>query len=210
VKLPDDIDWPTGVLIAGDAMGVAYHLADKIGIHGHDAVAVFGCGPIGLGNILLLDFYGARPLGVDIAPKRLQFAEELGAVATINPKDEDVIARLKELTAGEGPDVCYECAGRPETVGMAFEACKAAGKIGIVGEQQNACFNPSRDLIHKELIVYGAWYWRLCEFFEMARLVREGLDVTRLITHELTLEEAQTGYDLMAAGECGKVIFRQW
>ena len=210
VKLPDDIDWPTGVLIAGDAMGVAYHLADRIGIRGHDAVAVFGCGPIGLGNILLLDFYGARPIGIDVAPARLQLAEDLGAVATINPKQEDAIARLRELTAGEGPDVCYECAGRPETVAMAFEACKCAGKVGIVGEQPEASFNPSRDLIHKELTVYGAWYWRRSEFFEMARLVREGLDVKRLISHELPLEQAQTGYDLMASGESGKVILRQW
>jgi threonine dehydrogenase-like Zn-dependent dehydrogenase len=210
VKLPDDIDWPSGVLIAGDAMGVAYHLADRVGIRGHDTVAVIGCGPIGLGNILMLDWYGARPIGVDLSETRLQLARDLGAVATVNAGETDPVAALRELTDGAGPDVCYECTGKPAGVALAFEAARKAGKIGVVGEQGEACFNPSRDLIHKELTVFGAWYWRLCEFYEMVRMVRQGLEVKRIITHELPLDDAQLGYDLMAAGECGKVIFRQW
>ncbi len=210
VKLPDDVDWPTGVLIAGDAMGVAYHLADRVGIRGHDAVAVIGCGPIGLGNVLLLDFYGARPLAADISADRLRLAWQLGATVSVNPQEVDAVKVLRDLTGGEGPDVCYECTGRPEGVSLAFEACKKGGKIGIVGEQPEACFNPSRDLIHKELTVYGAWYWRMCEFYEMVKLVREGLKVKRIITHELPLEEAQQAYDLMTAAKCGKIVFRQW
>lgn len=210
VKLPDDIGWATGVLIAGDAMGVAYHTAEKVAIRATDTVGVIGCGPIGLGHILLLDYYGARPIGVDLSDHRLKLAENLGAVATVNAAERDAVQALREVTNGRGPDVCYECTGKPVGVQTAFEACAKAGRIAINGEQPEACFNPSRDLIHKELIVYGAWYWRLCEFYEMVDLVRDGLDVTRLITHELPLEEAQTGYDLMSATQCGKIIFRQW
>ena len=204
VKLPDDIDWPTGVLIAGDAMGVAYHVADRVGVRATDTVAVMGCGPIGLGNILLLQFYGARPIGVDVSPQRLELARQMGAVDVVDASDGDAVEKLRELTDGEGPDICYECTGKPAGIAMAFEACANSGKIGVVGEQQEACFNPSRDLIHKELTVYGAWYWRMSEFEPMVKLVRRGLDVTRLITHELPLEDAQVGYELMAAGKSGK------
>ncbi|MFO7945291.1 MAG: zinc-binding dehydrogenase [Armatimonadota bacterium] len=209
VKLPDDIDWATGVLIAGDAMGVAYHTAERVGIRGNDTVAVIGCGPIGLGHILLLDYYGARPIGVDLSEHRLTLGQDLGAVATVNAAEVDPVEALRELTGG-GPDVCYECTGKPAGVELAFEAAGKAGKIAVNGEQPEACFNPSRDLIHKELTVYGAWYWRLCEFYEMVELVRQGLDVTRIVTHELPLEDAGTGYDLMAEAQCGKIIFRQW
>lgn len=39
----------------------------------------------------------------------------------------------------------------------ALEAARKGGKVGIVGERGEATLSPSRDLIHKELSVYGAW-----------------------------------------------------
>ncbi|MEN6305237.1 MAG: zinc-binding dehydrogenase [Armatimonadia bacterium] len=210
LKIPDNIDWDTGVLIAGDGMGVAYHLSRRVGVQAHDTVAVFGCGPIGLGVVALWSFLGARVIGVDMSEYRRNLAEKLGAWKTVDASKKNVIERLRKLTGGAGPDICLECTGKPDPVAMAFEAARKGGKLGIVGEQPLATFNPSRDLIHKELNVYGAWYFRLADFPGMVELVNRGLKAKKIVTHRVPLEEAQKGYELMAAQKSGKVLFVQY
>jgi len=210
LKIPDGMDWDTGVLVAGDAMGVAYHLSRRVGVQAHDTVAVFGCGPVGLGVVALWSFLGARVIGVDLSSYRRDLAEKLGAWRTVEAGKRNTIDRLRRLTDGAGPDTCLECTGRPEAVAAAFEAARKGGKVGIVGEQDQAALNPSRDLIHKELNVYGAWYFRLSEFAGMVELCSRGLKPKRVVTHRFPLEEAQQGYDLMAQQKCGKVLFVQY
>lgn len=209
LKLPDNIDWDTGVLIAGDSMGVGYHLTRRVGLQASETVAIFGMGPIGLGALLVWDFLGARVIGVDMSDYRRKLAEKLGAWKTVNA-DKKTVERLRKLTGGAGPDTCLECTGKPDPVATAFEAVRNAGKLGIVGEQGNACFNPSRDLIHKEVNVYGAWYFRLHEFPGMVELCNRGLKPKKMVTHRFPLDEAQKGYELMAAGKTGKVLFVQY
>jgi threonine dehydrogenase-like Zn-dependent dehydrogenase len=158
----------------------------------------------------LWSFLGARVIGVDTAPYRRELAEKLGARRTVEGGNAGTVGELRELTGGAGPDTCLECTGRPEAVAAAFEAAGKGGKVGIAGEQPEATFSPSRDLIHKELTVYGAWYFRLCEFAGMAQLRNRGLEPRGLVTHHVALEDAQLGYDLMARQECGKVLFVQY
>jgi threonine dehydrogenase-like Zn-dependent dehydrogenase len=209
LKLPDSIDWDTGVLIAGDSMGVGHHLFRRVGMNASDTVAVFGLGPIGLGAVIVWSFLGARVIGVDMSDYRRKLAEKLGAWKTVNA-DQKTVERLRKLTDGAGPDICLECTGKPEPVAQCFEAARKGGKLGIVGEQGFASFNPSRDLVHKELNVYGAWYFRLHEFPGMVELCRRGMKPKGMVTHRLPLEEAQKGYELMAAQKCGKVLFVQY
>jgi len=210
LRLPDNMDWDTGVLVAGDAMGVAYHLTRRVGVQAQDTVAVFGCGPVGLGVVTLWSFLGARVIGVDMSQYRRDLAEKLGAWETVEAGKKNTLERLRKLTGGDGPDTCLECTGRPDAVAMAFEAARKGGKIGLVGEQDHACFNPSRDLIHNELNVYGAWYFRVSEFPGMVELCNRGLKPKKMVTHRFPLEQAQKGYDLMARQECGKVLFVQY
>jgi len=209
LKLPDNIDWDTGVLIAGDSMGVGYHLTRRVGVQAADTVAVFGMGPIGLGALLVWSFLGARVIGVDMSDYRRKLAEKIGAWKTVHA-DKKTVEKLRKLTGGAGPDTCLECTGKPDPVATAFEAVRNGGKLGIVGEQGQACFNPSRDLIHKEVNVYGAWYFRLHEFPGMVELCNRGLKPKRMVTHRLPLDEAQKGYELMAEGKTGKVLFVQY
>ena len=149
-------------------MGVAYHLSRRVGVQAADTVAVFGLGPIGLGVVAMWSFLGARVIGVDMSLYRRELAEKLGAWKTVEAGKKNTIDRLRKLTGGAGPDTCLECTGKPDPVTNAFEAVRQGGKIGLVGEQGLASFNPSRDLIHKEVNVYGAWY------FPPARVPRHG------------------------------------
>ena len=57
--VPADIPPDIAVLLGGDAIGTPYHALSRLGISVADTAAVFGCGPIGLGCIAVLRFFGA-------------------------------------------------------------------------------------------------------------------------------------------------------
>jgi len=49
----------------------------------------------------------------EVAASRQNFAKDFGAHHVLNPKEEDVIARSKELSESDGPDIVFDCAGVP-------------------------------------------------------------------------------------------------
>ena len=77
------------------------------------SVAVFGTGAVGLAAVMAARLKGANPvIGVDLNPKRLELALELGATHAINSRQEDVVSRLTEITGG-GVDYVLEITGDP-------------------------------------------------------------------------------------------------
>ena len=65
--LPDDVGWDVGVLITGDGFGVPYHTSLKLRDSSIKTVAIFGAGPIGLGNLLMQRSLGCTVIAVDIS-----------------------------------------------------------------------------------------------------------------------------------------------
>ena len=205
--LPDDVPWDVGVLISGDGLGVPYHTSTKLAGRDVDTIAIFGLGPIGLGGVLLQSFLGRRVIGIDVAPRRLELAKQLGAMHTIDASQtDDVVGAIRDLTNGEGPDVCIEAAGRPETVKQCFAAVRTAGLVVFNGEQPAVTLSPSQDFIRRDITAVGVWYYHFSEFLGMLELYRSGLSVDKLVTHHFPLCQASEGYAVMAARESGKVL----
>jgi threonine dehydrogenase-like Zn-dependent dehydrogenase len=205
--LPDDVPWDVGVLISGDGLGVPYHTSTKLAGRDVDTIAIFGLGPIGLGGVLLQSFLGRRAIGIDVAPRRLELAKLLGAIHTIDASQiDDVVGAIRDLTNGEGPDVCIEAAGRPETVKQCFAAVRTAGLVIFNGEQPAVTLSPSQDFIRRDITAVGVWYYHFSEFSGMLDLYRSGLPVDKLVTHHFPLCQASEGYRVMAARESGKVL----
>jgi len=206
LPLPDDVPWDVGVLITGDGMGVPYHTSRKIADPAIETIAIFGVGPIGLGSTLLQSYLGRVVIAVDIVPLRLKLARSLGAAHTINARDSDPVARIRELTGGRGADVCLEAAGRPETLKQCFAAVRTAGTVVMNGEQRKVELSPSDDFIRRDITAVGSWFYHMAEFPAMLALYREGLPVTDLITHHYPLADAQVAWQEFAAGRTGKVL----
>jgi threonine dehydrogenase-like Zn-dependent dehydrogenase len=205
--LPDDVPWDAGVLISGDGLGVPYHTSTKLGNGEIDTVAVFGLGPIGLGNVLLETHLGRRVIGIDLKPERTALARTLGAFHTIDARETtDVPQMVRAVTSGKGADVCIEAAGRPETARQCFEAVRTGGTVAFNGEQPNITLSPSEDFIRRDITAFGAWYYHFSEFGDMLALYRAGLPVNQLITHRYPFSVADTAYREMAAGRTGKVL----
>jgi threonine dehydrogenase-like Zn-dependent dehydrogenase len=208
VPLPDDIDWETAVLLCGDTLGTPYRALKRLGgVHAGQTAAVFGCGPIGLGALTWLTFYGVRTIVSEVYPYRRDLATRLGADLVVDPTAEDAVARVRAETGG-GADVCMDCAGVERTLLDALDAARIYGRVAWIGEKPAATVNPSRQVIHKELRMGGAWYFNVTDYYEELALYRRGLSLAGLITHRYALGDAPEAYRTFASGEAGKVVFR--
>lgn len=85
LPLPEDVGWTEGLLLGGDTIGTPYHALERLGVTAADLVAVLGCGPVGLGAVTLLRFFGARIIAVDPIGYRRQLAKRLGATKRLIP-----------------------------------------------------------------------------------------------------------------------------
>jgi len=87
-----------------DILPTSYQAAEMAGIHLGDAIAVFGCGPVGMSAIACAQHLGAgRVFAIDQVPSRLEMARKHGAEA-IHFGNENPVVVLRELTQGSGPD----------------------------------------------------------------------------------------------------------
>lgn len=207
--LPDELSWEVGVLITGDGFGVPYHTSLKLRDPKINTVAIFGMGPIGLGNLLMQRYLGRNVIAVDISPQRLELAEELGATHHVCAGDgTDVIGEIRRLTQKLGADVCIEAAGHPETAKQCFAAVRTNGTVVFNGEQPALELSPSEDFIRRDITAVGSWYYHFSEYPAMLELYRAGLPIDKLITHHFPLAQIGEGYRLMAAGQTGKVLIQ--
>lgn len=97
-------------------------------------VAVFGAGAVGLSGLVAAALREPAVLiAVDIVPERLELALELGATHTINGREEDVVARIAEITAGAGLTHAFDTTGVPAVARSAVDALGARGHLVTCG-----------------------------------------------------------------------------
>jgi propanol-preferring alcohol dehydrogenase len=204
--LPDDVSWETGVLISGDGLGVPYHTSTKIASPDILLVAVFGVGPIGLGNVLMQNHLGRRVIAIDIIPERLEAAKRLGADNVINAGECDPVEHIRALSDGLGADVCIEAAGRPESAMACFSAVRTGGTVVFNGEQGALPISPSSQFIRRDITAVGSWFYHFFEIDQMLELYRSGLRIMDLISHRYPFTEAGAAFEKSSSGQSAKVL----
>ncbi|SEE94125.1 Alcohol dehydrogenase GroES-like domain-containing protein [Jiangella alba] len=215
-RLPDDITWEQGVLLTGDGLGVAHHVAKRVGATAEGTRAagscvVFGVGPVGLGNVLMQTYLGANVTAVDISADRLELARRLGATTVVQLSAEDSLApadeQAKRIVAaiGAAPDLAIECAGRPTSLKAALATVRPGGVVVCVGEQGSVPISPSGELISRDVALLGSWFYHFAEIEDMVSQQRAGIGVERLLTHTFPLSRAQDAYDVFQSAVAGKV-----
>nr|WP_235738492.1 alcohol dehydrogenase catalytic domain-containing protein [Nocardioides alcanivorans] len=113
------------------------------------SAAVIGCGGVGVAAVAGAALAGASPIiAVDIDPKKLAKAKEMGATHTVDSSAVDAIEEIKRICAetyagAEGADVVIEAVGRPETWKQAFYARDLAGSSSSSVCRRRTCRYPS-------------------------------------------------------------------
>ena len=207
--MADDIDDATGVLLSGDGLGVPYGASMRSGTEPGDVNCVFGVGPVGLGVTLVQTFMGARVIAVDINPHRLELAAQVGAWKTINPAETDNLrSALLDLTGGLGPNKCFECCGKQDTLDVALDVTIPEGIVMIIGAGKQSV-NPQRLGARRNLRMMGIWVCHFSDFSGMVTMVRNGLQATRIVTNQFPLAQADEAYRRFSEGLEGKVLLVQ-
>ena len=206
VLLPDSLTYTDGAQVAC-GFGTVYEGLEKIGVSGNDAVLVVGLGPVGLAAAMLAKAIGANKIiGVDTVQERMDIALEKGLCDHVFLSDSEALAKIKEVTGGEGVERSVDCSGNTYGRQLAIRAARKWGKIVFIGEGGTVEFNPSPDIIHEQKSIYGSWVtniWRMEELVE--RIVRWGIHPEDLVTHRFPLDQASEAFSVMAEGKCGKV-----
>jgi threonine dehydrogenase-like Zn-dependent dehydrogenase len=207
VSLPDELSFAEGAAIACGT-GTAYMAVKKLDVSGRDTLAVFGQGPVGLSATLLAKAMGAWVIAVDVTDARLELAKGLGADVVLNSSETEPIQAIRDLTYGEGADATLDCSANATARGQMVRSARVFGRACFVGEGGTVTLEPSPDIIHKHLTIYGSWTFPTVGLEECARFVVDrNVPLRRLITHRYRLDQAAEAFREFEGGATGKCVF---
>jgi threonine dehydrogenase-like Zn-dependent dehydrogenase len=207
VPLPDELSFEVGSAISCGT-GTAYGALRRIGLSGRDTIAIFGQGPVGLSATQLAKAMGARVIALDVGEARLKLAKEFGADVAIDPKKDDPVQTIKELTHGEGAELTMDCSGNPEARLAAVRSTRTWGTVAFVGEGDIVTLDVSLDLLRRQLTLVGSWTFSTVGQAECARFIADRrIPVERLFTHRYRLDQAAEAYKLFDTQTTGKGVF---
>jgi len=173
-----------------------------------DTVAVFGCGGVGDAAIAGARIAGARTIiAVDLDPRKLEWARAFGATHTVDASATDAVEAVRELTDGNGADVCIEAVGHPDVAKQAFFARDLAGTLVQVGVP-----NPTMKLELPMIEFFGrggalkpSWYGDCLpsrDFPMIIGMYLDGrLDLDRFVTETIALDQVEEAFHKMERGE---------
>jgi S-(hydroxymethyl)glutathione dehydrogenase/alcohol dehydrogenase len=166
---------------------------------------VFGAGMVGLGAVAGCRLQGAeRIVCVDLAPERLELARGQGAT-DLMAGGEDVVERIIELIGGFGADYTFEATGNVAVMRQAVEAARLGWGLctvcGVAGRGETL------DVVPRLLItgrrICGSSFGGLKGREDVPALVRRymdgEIDVDPFISHRISLNEVNRGFELMEA-----------
>ena len=108
-------------------------LLDRGQLKAGETVLVLGAaGGVGMSAVQIAKTAGARVIAAASTDEKCAFCKQLGADETINYATQNLRERLKELTAGKGPDVIYDPVGGTFTE-AAFRSIAWRGRHLVVG-----------------------------------------------------------------------------
>jgi threonine dehydrogenase-like Zn-dependent dehydrogenase len=205
VALPNELTYLDGAM-AACGMGTAYAACMRANVSGRDIALITGLGPVGIGAALLCREMGARVIGVEAIPERLELARKLGFTDLVSPTENDAIEILRAKTNGHGFEVAIDCSGNANARHMCLELIREWGRIVYVGEGGTVSFEPSPLLIHKQVTLYGSWVCSVPQMEDLVEnLVRWNLHPEVMVTHRFPLHQVREAYELFDSGKTGKV-----
>ena len=236
-KVPDGVD-DEKVLFLSDILPTGWQAALRGEIKPGDTVAVWGCGPVGYFAIQSAFLQGAdRVIAIDRVPERLKLARDVCKAEVIDfEQEDDIVETLKQMTGGQGPDVCIDAVGleahghgflaksdkvkqtlrlemdRPTVVRQTIQSAAKGGRVSLIGVYAGMMDKFPIGAFFGKGLKMAAGQCDVHKFMPelLQRVLNGEIDTTSLISHRLTLEDAPDGYRKFSdkADCCTKVVMR--
>ena len=131
--IPDEVPMDVAALIGCSVTTGVGAVINQPNAHAGMTVAVIGAGGVGLNAIQGARMLNAsRIIAVDVHDHKLDFARRFGATDTVNARNVDAAAAVRELSGG-GVDFAFDTFGSSETANQALESAGKGGTAVIVG-----------------------------------------------------------------------------
>lgn len=235
LKVPDGIP-DEKVLFLSDILPTGWMGAMNCNVQPGDVVAVWGCGPVGQMAIRSLMLLGAeRVIAIDNIPERLKLAGAAGA-ETFNTDHGGVYEHLLEETAGRGPDSCLDAVGmeahghgvmgvvdrvkqsvgietdRPTVLREAIRCVRKAGTVSLLGVYAGMLDTVPMGMAFNKGVSFKMGQVKVQKMHHMLldMIVKEKLDPSVIISHELSIERASDAYKMFndKTDACTKVVLK--
>ncbi|HTO80728.1 MAG TPA: zinc-binding dehydrogenase, partial [Methylomirabilota bacterium] len=190
-----------------DPLGNAVHCALSFEMVGED-VLITGAGPIGIMAAGICRRLGARHVVVsDVNDYRLDLALKMGASHIVNVKRETLSEAMRKQDIHEGFDIGLEMSGNPQAFNDMLHHMYHGGRVALLGILPGDTRIDWDQVIFKGLHIKGIYGREMFEtWYKMTQLVLGGLDLRPVLTHQLPQADFAKGFELMASGQCGKVV----
>ncbi len=210
-RVPDNVSLKAASIT--EPFCVAYKsLVINSNVNPGDTVVVIGPGSIGILCARLAQLSGAGEIvviGTEGDERRLELAKEFGATIAINSSVEDPLSRIKSLGDGYGADLVLDLAGSSSTLKLSIDVVRPAGQITKIGWGRQPVGFSLDPIIAKSVTFKGhfshTWdVWEKC-----LTLMEKGMvDLEKLITHELGIDEWERAFEMSESKEAVKVVLK--
>lgn len=201
VALPPDGDIAEWLMC--QPWGTVLFALERIGPVAGKRVVVLGQGSVGLLFTSELRNMNARQLiTIDPIDHRLEVSRRLGAHLVINPTRQDPVEAVAEATDNRGADLVIEASGDPQALDWAIQMARMYATVVLFGIPEDDRMNVDYFAAQKKQLMLLSAVSATCE--DPARPVRwavdikckQGSDLSWLITHRCSFEDASKAYDL--------------
>ena len=208
IPIPDGIPFEQAIFV--EPVNTVLKGIKTLNLESDETVLVIGQGPIGILLATLAARTGATVLTSDLYPERHAIASEYGLRHPIHAGSEDVAARAREATEGRGADTVILAVGVNGLIRTAMDAVRPGGKVLLFAQTQHgeSIFDPGAVCMDEKFLL-GSYSSSIDIQDEVARLVfdgyRNGFDLTRLISHRFSLDQAVEAIQLASNPSAGSM-----
>jgi L-iditol 2-dehydrogenase len=198
VKIPDNIPFEQAAFI--EPVNTCYKAIQLLNLQRDETVLVIGQGSIGILLAALARRTGATVLTSDLYPERHAVAAKFGLDHPLDAKS-DIVAAAKAATDGRGADVALVAVGGNALIQLAMDAIRPGGRVMLFASTQHgeAPFDPAAVCMDEKTLM-GSYSASVAIQDDVTRMVfegyRSGFDLTQLISHRFSLEDAVAAIEL--------------
>lgn len=202
--LPDNVPVWEGALV--EPLAVGLHAVRRSGMRAGDTVAVFGCGPIGLAALRAARAAGAKEIFVsEPNESRREVARRLGADVMFDPREEDVVDAITDVTDG-GVHTAFEFAGIEPAFNEAVCSTRHGGSITVGSLSEEKISTDLDEIVLTERTVRGTFCYGFppssfrTEFDAVIDLLADReIDTEAFVTGRIPLENiVEDGYEALS------------
>jgi 2-desacetyl-2-hydroxyethyl bacteriochlorophyllide A dehydrogenase len=200
-QVPQDLPLEKAILV--EPFACSAWCVKRADIQLDDFVVLAGAGTLGLGMVGCARLRNPKKLVVlDTRSERLEIAKKFGADIVMNPLEEDVVKKVKEMTGGYGCDIYIEATGHPTAVTQGLQMIRKLGRFvefSVFSHDVTVDWSIISD--RKQLDILGVHLGPYCYPFVIDAIGNGRLPTEGVVTHRLPLEEYEKGFEMMKKGE---------